>query len=178
MNGYASIAAKASGTIVVFNSTAYPVNPSYFARSLYRSFYCKAPNRTFYAAAPARNFLVRIRPMQIAIPTMSPMDPRETVVLTFDATAILNGATLTQFSTPIITAELGSDRTTLPVLSNVIINSAPVTIGNITIKAGCAVQAEASAGAFGAQYLIAIPCETSNPQFSPVLKAILPMANQ
>ena len=112
----------------------------------------------------------------LPIPTMSPMDPRETITLTFDASAELPaGVTITGTGTPVITTRSGSDIPPSLVLSGVVVNSQPLTLGRNTMQPGCAVQAIASGGAFGSEYIIAIPCTTTDPGFSPVLKCVLPM---
>lgn len=105
-------------------------------------------------------------------------DPRETVLITFDATAMLAaGETLIGTPTISISTQIGQDNPASLVLSNVIINSVPVALLNgKTMAAGCAVQAEASSGAFGSQYQIAAVVTTSNPAKILALKAILPMA--
>jgi hypothetical protein len=109
---------------------------------------------------------------------MEPKDPRETVVITLDATAMLApGETLTSITTISILTTVGTDATPLLVLSGQIINSAPLTLLNgKTIATGCAVQAAASAGQFASQYWICATCPTSNPNKVLTLKAMLPMA--
>jgi hypothetical protein len=110
-------------------------------------------------------------------PQFSWKDPRETVLLTFDATLMLaSGETLTGTPTVQITTATGADATPSLVLNNVIVNSVPLSIAGKTIAAGAAVQAVASAGSFASQYLIAITCTTSNPNKTLVLKATLPMS--
>jgi hypothetical protein len=104
-------------------------------------------------------------------------DPRESVVLTFDATLMLAaGETLTGTPSVQITTATGADATPSLQLNNVIVNSAPLSVAGKTIAVGAAVQAVASAGGFGSQYLIAITCLTSNPNKTLVLKAMLPMS--
>ncbi|MGF6837087.1 hypothetical protein QF001_000954 [Paraburkholderia youngii] len=104
-------------------------------------------------------------------------DPRETVVLTFDATLMLaSGETLTGTPTVQITTVSGSDATPSLVVANMTINAAALSFVGKTIAVGAAVQAVASAGNFASQYLIAITCQTSNPNKVLVLKATLPMS--
>jgi hypothetical protein len=104
-------------------------------------------------------------------------DPRESAVLTWDATLMLaSGETLTGTPTAQITTVTGADATPSLVLSGVIVNAAPLSVAGKTIAAGAAVQAVASAGGFGSQYLIAITCSTSNPNKTLVLKAMLPLS--
>ncbi|HEX8894491.1 MAG TPA: hypothetical protein VF783_14265 [Terriglobales bacterium] len=107
-------------------------------------------------------------------------DPREQIVITFDATAMLaSGETLTSIASTSITTTIGADATPALVLSGEIINGSPLTLLNgKTIAAGCAVQAVASAGTFASTYWIAITCATSNPNKTLTLKASLPMASQ
>lgn len=106
-------------------------------------------------------------------------DPRESVILTFDATAMLpSGVTLSSAGTPSITTTVGNDASPALVLTGTLVNSSPLTVAGRTIAAGCAVQAVASAGDFSSQYLIAITCPTSNQNIVLTLKAVLPMAAQ
>lgn len=162
----------------VFGAPSYPVNPAFYVKPPYRSFYALAPARPFYAAMLVRTFYVKFNPMLNTLPQFSQKDPREEVVLTWDCTAALNGATITSVGTPTITTQIGQDNPPSLVLTNVIVNSQPVTVNGVTIQAGCAVQAQCTAGSFGSQYLIAILVQTTNAEFSPVLKAVLPMAAQ
>lgn len=106
-------------------------------------------------------------------------DPRETRVLTFDATLELaSGETLTGTPTAQITTVTGADATPSLVLSGVIVNAASLSVAGKTIAVGAAVQAVASGGNFSSAYLIAITCTTSNPNKTLVLKATLPLAAQ
>ncbi|CDY79498.1 hypothetical protein BGLT_02279 [Caballeronia glathei] len=113
-------------------------------------------------------------------PQLSLKDPRETVVITMDATAMLApGETLTGTPEVSIKATAGADSTPSLVLSGVVINSVPLTLlKGKAIAIGAAVQAVCSAGTFGSQYWIAITCQTSNPNKILVLKAALPMSSQ
>jgi hypothetical protein len=111
------------------------------------------------------------------LPQFDWKDPRETSVLTFDATLMLaTGETLTGTPSVQITTASGADATPSLQLNNVIVNSAALSIAGKTIAVGAAVQAVASAGAFASQYLIAITCATSNPNKTLVLKAMLPLS--
>ena len=115
----------------------------------------------------------------ITIPSLfDQKDPRETCVLTFDATAMLaSGETLTSVGSTSITTTIGADSTPALVLSNEIVNGTALTLLNgKTVAAGCAVQAIATAGNFSSVYWIAITCPTSNPEKVLTLKASLPMA--
>jgi hypothetical protein len=116
----------------------------------------------------------------IVTPQFDLKDPREVVTLTFDATAMLaTGETLTGTPTVAITTNIGADATPTLVLSGVIINSAPLTLLNgKTIAIGAAVQAVCSGGSFSSQYWICVICQTSNPNKTLTLKAMLPMAAQ
>jgi hypothetical protein len=104
-------------------------------------------------------------------------DPRESAVLTWDATLMLAaGETLTGTPSVQITTATGADATPSLQLNNVIVNTVSLSIAGKTIAPGAAVQAVASAGGFGSQYLIAITCTTSNPNKILVLKAMLPLS--
>lgn len=113
------------------------------------------------------------------IPTLDIKDPRETCVLTFDATPQLApDETLTGTPTVQITAQAGADNPPALVLSGVVINSAPLTVAGNSISVGAGVQAVSSVGIFASRYLIAITCTTSNPDKILTLKAVLPMSAQ
>lgn len=104
-------------------------------------------------------------------------DPRETVVLTFDATLMLaSGETLTGTPAVQVITITGTDATPSLELNSVLINSTSLSVAGKTIAAGTAVQAVASAGEFASHYLIALTCTTSNPNKTLVLKATLPMS--
>jgi hypothetical protein len=110
-------------------------------------------------------------------PQFPPKDPRESRILTLDATLDLpSGETLTGTPTVDITTIAGSDTTPSLQLTGVIVNSASLTVAGRTIAAGSAVQAVASAGTFGSRYLIAIVFPTTNPNETLVLKSVLPMS--
>ncbi|WP_229011448.1 hypothetical protein [Paraburkholderia gardini] len=174
----ATLGGLSSSITATIGAASYPVDPAFYARFPYRSFYVRAPSRPFYAPMPSRSFYVRCNPMLNTIPVMSQKDPRESVVITFDGTLALNGATITSAGMPDITTQIGTDNPASLVLSNVIVNSEPITVNGVTIAAGCAVQAEATIGSFSSQYLIAVLVQTTNSALSPVLKAVLPMAPQ
>lgn len=112
------------------------------------------------------------------LPQLDLKDPRETVVITLDATAMLAaGETLTGTPSVSVTTLIGTDSTPSLVVANPIINSVALTLLNgKTIAIGSAVQAVCSAGVFASQYWICITCPTSNPNKTLVLKAMLPMS--
>jgi hypothetical protein len=155
------------------NSTpsSLPVNSYYYRRF---------PYRAFYFALPVRLFYIRTKPMLIPqIPNFNVKDPRETVVLTFDATLELAaGETLTGTPTVQVSLQIGIDNPPSLVLADTAINGTALNVGGNQIAIGAAVQTVASAGKFGSQYLIAITCQTSNPDKILTLKASLPMASQ
>jgi hypothetical protein len=104
-------------------------------------------------------------------------DPRETVVLTFDASlGLTSGETLTGITKVDVTMASGTDPNATSVVSNPIINGAPITAKGKTLAPGTAVQAEAVGGVSPAHYLIAITCTTSNPDKVLTLKGILPVS--
>lgn len=104
-------------------------------------------------------------------------DPRETVVLTLDATPELaSGETLTGSPEVAVTMERGSDPDAESIITGATINNAPIT--GTSIQTGQCVQAIASGGLSGCWYLIAITCTTSNPEKVLTLKAILPVSDQ
>lgn len=150
----------------------YPPDPLY---------YVQMPPRAFYAAMPRRPFYILSNPNMT--PTFSNLDPRETEVLTFDASSDLgSGETLTAIEKVDITVQSGPPTSTLPTLTDPIINGAPVTLTvngkTITIATGCCVQVVASGGVSNCQYLIAITCNTSNSDKVLTLKGILPINAQ
>lgn len=109
----------------------------------------------------------------------STKDPRETVVLTIDATLELaTGETLSSAGTPDITIAQGYEAAVSLTLIGVAVNNAPITVGGVTIATGCAVQAVMAAGSSGVLYLIAITCPTSNPDKILTLKALVPVSAQ
>lgn len=189
-NSSALITPQASGALTLVNS--YLLDPRYYAALPARAFYATGFNRTFYAAIQQRNFYgaVSTRGFYAAIParpfyalcspTMTtlfdPKDPRETVVLTFDASNDLAaGETLIGTPSVAVTVSRGSDPSPGAVVSAPQINAAALTVGAASIAIGHAVQAVASGGVDGAWYLVAITCSTSNPDKILTLKAILPV---
>lgn len=110
-------------------------------------------------------------------------DPGETVVLTFDATlALVNGETLTTIVSTTVRMIYGMDPDPSAVVNSPQINAAPVTITQpnaktITIATAKGVQAIATGGLTNCGYLIAIECETSNPDKVLVLKGVLPVSS-
>lgn len=158
----------------------YAADGQYYVAIATRSFYGTLAPRPFYTAAAARPFYILSNPNMT--PTFSTLDPRETQVLTFDATADLaSGETLTDIETVTVTVQAGVSGSTLPTLTGQIINGEPVTVqipgkAPITIATGCGVQVVATAGVSGCSYLIAIMCATSNPEKVLALKGILPVS--
>jgi hypothetical protein len=113
-------------------------------------------------------------------PNFDTLDPRETLVLTLDASAELaNGAILTAIETMTATQQSGPTGTA-PTLAGQLINTQPITLTfngvPITIAVGAAVQVVASGGTSGCRYLIAATCTTSNPDKILTLKGILPVS--
>jgi hypothetical protein len=173
----ASIAGVA-GMVFTATGTLTDGLPSLPADALY---YVQMPPRAFYAAMPARSFYILSNPNMTT--AFSNLDPRETEVLTFDASNDLaDGETLTNIESVAISVQSGPPTSTLPTLSGQIINGSPVTLTvngkTITIPTGCCVQVVGSGGVTGTQYLIAITCNTSNPDKVLTLKGILPVSAQ
>jgi hypothetical protein len=160
----------------VIGAASYPVSPGFYLKAPYRNFYTKQAARGFYCFAPARTFYIRA--MLNTIPSLNQLDPRETAVLTFDGTALLNGATFTGTPTVTATTVTGTDSPPSLVLTDVIVNSEAISVGGNTIQPGCAVQMIASGGDFNSQYLIAVVCDTTNAENVWAMKAFLPMAPQ
>ena len=138
-------------------------------------------SRYFYAALSPRSFYILSNPNMTT--AFSNLDPRETEVLTFDASNDLaNGETLTTIEKVEVTVQSGAPTGTLPELTGQIINGSPVTLTvngkTITIATGCCVQVVGSGGVTGTQYLIAITCSTTNPDKVLTLKGILPVSAQ
>jgi hypothetical protein len=104
-------------------------------------------------------------------------DPRETVVLTFDASlGLADGETLTGITKTDVTMASGTDPNAASVVSGPLVNGTPITVKGKTLAPGTAVQAEAVGGVSPAHYLIAITCTTSNPDKVLTLKGILPVS--
>lgn len=141
-------------------------------------YYAALAARPFYATLAARSFYALSNPN--VTPIFDTLDPRETAVLTFDATADLAaGETLASIGTISATQQSGIPGT-LPTLTGPIINAAPITFTlngkTITVAAGCAVQVVVTGGASGCHYLIAATCPTSNPDKVLTLKGALPVS--
>lgn len=177
-----SLSAQTTGQIqatlgpLATSITAKPPPAGYVADGNY---YVALAARPFYASLAARPFYILSNPNMT--PSFNTLDPRETLVLTFDGTADLaSGETLTAIDNVAITVQSGAPTSTLPTLTGQIINGSPVTLTvngkTITIATGCCVQAVGSGGVTGTQYLIAITCATSNPDKVLTLKGILPVS--
>lgn len=178
--GNASMVFTATGTLTN-GLPSLPADPLYYVALPARPFYATLPARSFYAALPSRSFYILSNPNMTS--TFSNLDPRETEVLTFDATNDLaSGETLTNIENVAITVQSGPPTSTLPTLTGQIINGSPVTLTvngkPITIATGCCVQVVGSGGVTNCSYLIAITCATSNPDKVLVLKGILPVNAQ
>lgn len=157
----------------------YAADGGYYVALAARPFYASLDLRPFYAAARARSFYVLSNPDMT--PNFDTMDPRETQVLTFDATADLaSGETLTEIKQITATLQFGVGGSVLPTLTGQVINGTPVTVEvngkAITIATACAVQVIASGGVSGCGYLISVTCATSNPDKVLVLKGVLPVS--
>lgn len=161
-----------------FGAPGYPVSLAYYVKPIYRSFSVRPPYRSFYVAAIPRNFYVKIMPVLNILPMLNQLDPREEAVITLDGTALLAGATFTGTPTVTVTTQIGQDNPPALQISGVIVNSEAITVGGVPIAVGQAIQMVVSGGMFGSQYLICAVCETSNPDNTWALKAILPMAAQ
>lgn len=155
----------ASGRIQVIGATL-PVDDNYVVA---------LPARVFYAALQARDFYVLDTPFMTD--SFDPKDPRETVVLTFDASAgLASGETLTLIDEVDVTMASGTDAHAADVVTNPQINGASITIAGKSLPTGTAVQAEAVGGVSPARYLIAVTCKTSNSDKVLTLKGILPVS--
>lgn len=156
----------------------YAADGQYYIAIAARPFYATLEPRAFLCVAGARPFYILSNPNMT--PSFNTLDPRETAVLTLDASADLaSGETLT--GTPNITAVQQSGLPgTLPTLTGPIINSEPITLTlngkTITIAAGCAAQVVVTGGVSGCSYLVAAVCETSNPDKVLTLKGVLPVS--
>lgn len=177
-----SLSAQTTGQIhstlgpLATSITAKPPPAGYVADGNY---YVALAARPFYASLAARPFYILSNPNMT--PIFNTLDPRETLVLTFDGTADLaSGETLTAIDNVAITVQSGAPTSTLPTLTGQVVNGSPVTLTvngkTITIATGCCVQAVGSGGVTGTQYLIAITCATSNPDKVLTLKGILPVS--
>lgn len=174
----ATLGALASAIIVQPPPSGYAPDGQYYVAIAARPFYATLATRSFYAATVARPFYIMSNPDMS--PNFSTLDPRETQVLTFDASNDLaDGETLTSINEVTVTAQFGTGAT-LPALTGQIINGMPVTVEvngkSVTIATGCAVQVVASGGVSGCGYLISITCATSNTDKVLTLKGILPVS--
>ena len=162
--------------VPIRNFYASKLTSEFYASLEQRNFYTQLPVRWFYASLPIRYFYAPCRANMTAL--FDVKDPRETVVLTFDATNDLAaGETLSGTPQVSITITRGTDPTPQLVLADVAINALALTVANNTIAIGAGVQAVASAGLSGTWYLIAITCATSNPDKVLTLKATLPVSS-
>lgn len=169
-------ALESQGTVTPTGSS-YPLDPRYYVQIAPRPFYVSLPDRPFYAAVPARPFYILSNPNMT--PSFDTKDPRETVVLTFDASADLaDGETLTGTPSLNISVVKGSNPATDGIISDPVINDAVLTVGGVSIAIGHAVQAIATSGNSGCTYLIAFTCTTSNPDKVLTLKGLLPVSAQ
>jgi len=172
IGGEADLSFTASATPEV----GYAPDGRYYVALPVRPFYASLPPRSFYAQLPARSFYI------LSDPNMTPIfdtkDPRETVVLTFDATADLpTGVTLTSIISTQITMQRGDDPAKDQVVTGALINSTQVVLGTVTIAANHCVQAIAQVGLNSCWYLAAITCATSDPNLILTLKGILPVSS-
>lgn len=145
-------------------------------------YYLKMPFRAYYAQQQTRYYYASSTPTMTA-PTLSEKDPRDTVVITLDATQRLpSGATLTGILSSAVTMEYGVDPNASAVIASPQINPSPLTVptatGTATIAANMGVQVEATAGLTGCGYLIAIQCSVSAAPWITTLKAVLPVTAQ
>jgi hypothetical protein len=174
----ATIGPLASSLTVKPPPLGYAPDGHYYVALAARPFYATLIARPFYAAAQARPFYILSDPDMT--PNFDTLDPRETLVLTLDASAELaSGETLTAIETMTATQQSGPTGTA-PTLSGQLINTQPIALTvngvPITIAVGAAVQVVASGGTSGCRYLIAATCTTSNPDKILTLKGILPVS--
>lgn len=170
---------SAHGTLRPLGATL-PVDARYYAAAGIRGFYAALPERPFHSAASLRSFYILDNPD--VTPTLDTKDPRETVVLTLDATSgLAAGETLTGTPTVAVTVMAGNDPNASSMVTLPQVNAAPVTIktlqGTVTIATGQCVQAVCANGVNGCMYLVAATCTTSNPDKTLTLKAILPVSS-
>jgi hypothetical protein len=156
----------------------YAADGHYFVVIPSRPFYAPVNARPFYAPTPARTFYILSDPDMT--PNFDTLDPRETLVLTLDASAELaTGETLAAIQTMTATQQSGPTGTA-PTLSGQLINTQPIALTvngvPITIAVGAGVQVVASGGTSGCRYLIAATCTTSNADKILTLKGILPVS--
>lgn len=117
-------------------------------------------------------------------PKFDEKDPREVVVLTFDASPMLpEGVTLIGTPQVVVSTLDGADNPPSLTLGTPLINASALTIpatetfAGRTIAIGAAVQVPASSGGFSSEYLINVICSTSDTPGVIVLKATLPMTS-
>lgn len=143
------------------------------------NYYVALQARPFYATLAARSFYVLSNPNMT--PTFDILDPRETLVLTFDASADLeDGETLTAINEVTAVLQFGAAGSELPTLEGEVVNQQPLSLTvngkPVTVAAGCGVQVIASGGVSGCRYLITATCATSNPDKVLALKGVLPVS--
>lgn len=175
---HATLGALAASLHVLPPVPGYAGDGHYYIALAARPFYATLPARPFYAAIRARPFYILSNPDMT--PNFDTLDPRETLVLTLDASAELaSGETLTAIETLTTTQQSGPTGTA-PTLSGQLINAQPVTLVvngvPVTIAVGAAVQVVATGGTNGCRYLIAATCTTSNPDKVLTLKGVLPVS--
>lgn len=134
----------------------------------------------YYAQIYARPFYALSDPNMT--PTLDTKDPRESIVLTIDATSNLADAeTLTSASPVTVTLQQGVLPDTPVVLSGAAINAVTLSVvvdgSPIIVAVGKAVQVVATAGSNGATYLLALTCPTSNPDKTLELKVLIPVSD-
>lgn len=104
-------------------------------------------------------------------------DPKETVPLTFDASAELaDGETLTDVTSVDVSLLRGTDEHPEQVVSDAAVIADAVTVGPYAIAPGKGAQATASGGLDDCEYLVRLTCATSNAAKILTLKAALPVA--
>lgn len=141
-------------------------------------YYAAMAARSFYAAMPFRSFYVQVN-SNMATSFPSAIDPRETKVLTLDATADLPaGVTLTCTPQVTVTVTRNTDANAAAHFTNQTINTTPVTVANAsgattTIAPGLGVQIIASGCLDACWYEVAITCPTTQPNNVETLKAVL-----
>lgn len=181
--GSGRIAEGADGTVGAALSGAGPAlpgNPYYYAALPVRYFYAplvynSVTTRYFYAALPVRWFYALSNPNMTT--RLDIKDPRETVVITLDATNDLaTGETLTSITNVSITVATGVDPGPALALSQVQVNTSAITLGVNTVAIGKGVQAVCTSGLTNVTYLIAITVATTNADKVLTLKALLPVS--
>lgn len=156
----------------------YAADGGYYVAIAARPFYATLTARPFYGAMWPRSFYILTHPDMT--PTFDILDPRETMVLTLDASADLaSGESLTAITEITALQQFGTTGA-LPKLTGEVINAQPVTLTvagkPVTIAAGCGVQVIVTGGMTGGRYLIAATCATTNPEKVLTLKGVLPVS--